>query len=98
MCIGLIVTPEGLPVAYEVFAGNRADVTTVEAMVEVLEKKYGQAQRVWVMDRGRVSEANLERLRARGALYLVGTPKSQLRQFEKELLDNDQNELPRHAR
>ena len=63
VCIGLVVTPEGLPVAYEVFAGNRADVTTVETMVELLEKKYGQAQRVWVMDRGMVSEANPSRLR-----------------------------------
>jgi hypothetical protein len=87
VCIGLVVTPEGLPVAYEVFAGNRTDVTTVEAMVELLEKKYGQAQRVWVLDRGMVSEANLTWLRERGALYLVGTPKSQLRQFEKALLD-----------
>jgi transposase len=87
VCIGLVVTPEGLPVAYEVFAGNRADVTTVETMVELLEQKYGQAQRVWVMDRGMVSEANLARLRERGALYLVGTPKSQLRQYEKELLE-----------
>jgi len=86
VCIGLVVTPEGLPVAYEVFAGNRADVTTVAAMVELLEKKYGQAKRVWVMDRGMVSEANLTWLRERGALYLVGTPKSQLRQFEKALL------------
>lgn len=87
VCIGLVVTPEGLPVAYEVFAGNRADVTTVAAMVELLEEKYGQAQRVWVLDRGMVSEANLTWLRERGALYLVGTPKSQLRQFEKALLD-----------
>jgi transposase len=87
VCIGLVVTPEGLPVAYEVFAGNRADVTTVTAMVELLERKYGQAQRVWVMDRGMVSEVNLAWLRERGALYLVGTPKSQLRQFEKQLLE-----------
>jgi transposase len=87
VCIGLVVTPEGLPVAYEVFAGNRTDVTTVEAMVRLLEQKYGQAQRVWVMDRGMVSEANLAWLRQRGALYLVGTPKSQLRQFEKALLE-----------
>lgn len=87
VCIGLVVTPEGLPVAYEVFAGNRADVTTVDAMVELLETKYGQAQRVWVMDRGMVSEANLARLRERGALYLVGTPKSQLRRFAQALLD-----------
>jgi len=87
VCLGLVVTPEGLPIAYEVFDGNRADVTTLEAMVQLLEDKYGQAQRVWVFDRGIVSEENLAWLRARGAQYLVGTPKRQLRQFEKALLD-----------
>jgi hypothetical protein len=51
-CIGLVVTPEGLPIAYEVFAGNRADVTTLEDIVKLMEDKYGQARRVWVMDRG----------------------------------------------
>ena len=63
--LGLVVTPEGLPIGYEVFAGNTADVTTVEEMIELMEKKYGQAQRVWVMDRGMVSEENIEFLRAR---------------------------------
>jgi len=87
VCSGLVVTPAGLPVADEVFAGHRADVTTVTAMVELLEQKYGQAQRVWAMDRGMVSEANLAWLREREALYLVGTPQSQLRQFEKPLLE-----------
>lgn len=87
VCIGLVVSPEGLPLAYEVFAGNRNDVTTVEEMITLMEAKYGQAQRVWVMDRGMVSEENLEFLRQRGAQYIVGTPKAQLRQFEKELLD-----------
>lgn len=85
--IGLVVTPEGLPLGYEVFAGNRADVTTVEAMVRMMEQKYGRAQRIWVMDRGMVSEENLDFLRARGARYLVGTPKRQLRQFEARLLE-----------
>jgi transposase len=87
VCIGLVVTPEGLPVAYEVFAGNRADVTTVEEMVTVMEQKYGKAGRVWVMDRGMVSEQNLSWMRERGAKYLVGTPKRQLREFEKQLLE-----------
>src|SRR4029077_2130217 len=72
--LGLVVTPDGLPIGYEVFAGNTADVTTVEAMIELMEKKYGQARRVWVMDRGMVSEENIEFLRERGARYLVGTP------------------------
>lgn len=89
VCIGLVVTPEGLPLAYEVFIGNLADVTTVKEIVEAMEKKYGVAQRIWILDRGMVSEENIEFLRAKGARYIVGTPKSQLRQFEKELLDSE---------
>ena len=57
--------PEGLPIGYEIFAGNTADVTTVEEMVELMEEKYGQAQRIWVMDRGMISEENIEFLRER---------------------------------
>jgi transposase len=87
VCIALVVTPEGLPLAYEVFDGNRADVTTVEEIMEVMREKYGQARRTWVMDRGMVSEDNLDTLRAAGASYLVGTPKSMLRQFERALLE-----------
>ncbi len=87
VCIGLVVTPEGLPLAYEVFAGNRADVTTVEDIVDLMEAKYGRAERIWAMDRGMTSEDNLDYLRERGALYIVGTPKGQLRQFERELLE-----------
>jgi transposase len=89
VCIGLVVTPEGLPVGYEVFAGNRADVTTVEAIVTAMEEKYGQAERVWVLDRGMVSEENLEFLRARKAHYLVGTPKAQLRRYQQALLEKE---------
>ena len=87
--IGLVVTPEGLPIGYELFAGNTADVTTVEAMVELMEKKYGQAKRIWVMDRGMISEDNLDFLRTRQARYLVGTLKSQLKQFETQLLEKE---------
>jgi hypothetical protein len=87
VCIGLVVTREGLPVGYEVFAGNRNDVTTLEEIVKLMEEKYGKANRVWVTDRGIVSEDNLEFLRKRGARYLVGTPKSLLRRHESELLD-----------
>ena len=87
VCIGLVVTPEGLPLAYEVFDGNRADVTTVEEIIEVMEKKYGKARRTFVMDRGMVSEENLKMLRKRGATYLVGTPKAMLKQFERHLLE-----------
>jgi len=87
VCIGLVVSPEGLPLAYEVFAGNRNDVTTVEDIITRMEDKYGQAKRIWVMDRGMVSEDNIEFLRERNAQYIVGTPKAQLRQFEAALLD-----------
>jgi len=87
VCIGLVVSPEGLPVGYEVFAGNRNDVTTLEEMVELMEQKYGQAKRVWVMDRGIASKKNLQWLRERGAHYLVGTPKKHLKKFEAALLD-----------
>jgi transposase len=88
VCIGLVVSPEGLPLAYEVFAGNRNDVTTVEEIITVMEEKYGQARRIWVMDRGMVSEENIEFLRQRQAQYIVGTPKAQLRRFEAALLDH----------
>ena len=87
--IGLVVTLEGLPIGYEIFAGNTADVTTVEEMVQRMEEKYGQAQRIWVMDGGMISEDNIEFLRQRKAHYLVGTPKSQLKQFEAQLLEKE---------
>lgn len=86
VCIGLVTSREGLPLAFEVFDGNRADVTTTEEMVLIMESKYGKANRIWVMDRGLVSEENIEFMRERGAIYIVGTPKFMLRKFEKELL------------
>jgi len=85
VCIGLVVNAEGLPVGYEVFDGNRRDVTTLEEMVELMEDKYGKARRVWVLDRGFVSEENLDFLHERGAQYIVGTPRAVLKAFEKEL-------------
>ena len=87
VCIGLVCSPEGLPLAYEVFDGNRNDVTTVEEIVRLMEEKYGQAERVWVMDRGMVSEHNLEWLRGRGAFYIVGAKRGELRRHEGSLLD-----------
>ncbi len=87
VCIGLVCTPEGLPLSFEVFPGNRADVTTVEEIVTAMETKFGTAERIWVMDRGMVSEANIAFLRARKARYLVGTPKSWLRHHEATLLE-----------
>ena len=85
--IALIVNVEGFPLSYETFDGNRADVTTVEAVLRMVERKYGKARRVWVFDRGIVSEENLAALRKRAGQYLVGTPRSKLRQFEKPLLE-----------
>jgi transposase len=86
--LGLVVTPEGLPVGYEVFSGNRADVTTVEDMVELMETQYGKPKRIWVLDRGMIREENIDFLRERQARYIVGTPKSQLKKFQAHLLED----------
>lgn len=91
--VALVVSAEGFPLCYEVFEGNRRDVTTLEEVVETIETKYGFKGRVWVFDRGIVSEENLEKLRQRGAAYLVGTPKSRLKDFEKELLHGKWEEI-----
>ncbi|MFH1124021.1 MAG: IS1634 family transposase [Pseudomonadota bacterium] len=93
VCIGLVTSREGLPVAFEVFEGNRPDVTTTQEMVEIMEAKYGKANRVWVLDRGLVSEDNLEYLQSTGARYLVGTPKSMLKKFEHQLLEQSWEEV-----
>jgi transposase len=87
--IALIVTEEGFPVGYEVFEGNRSDSKSVQEMVLAVEQKHGRAQRVWVMDRGCVSEANLAFLREHGGQYIVGTPKAMLRRFEKHLSEGN---------
>lgn len=89
VCIALVVTTDGIPLGYEVFAGNRQDSTTVEEIVTSMERKHGQANRIWVMDRGMVSENNLEFLRTRGGRYIVGTPKSLLRKFEQQLVEQN---------
>src|SRR5437588_2423216 len=89
MVIALIVNSEGFPFSYETFDGNRADVSTMETILRMVERKYGQARRIWVMDRGIVSEENLAAIRKRGGQYLVGTPRSQMKQFEAELLKDD---------
>ncbi|HZD51760.1 MAG TPA: IS1634 family transposase [Woeseiaceae bacterium] len=85
--IALIVNAEGFPLSYETFDGNRSDVTTLEAVLRMVERKYGKARRIWVFDRGMVSEENLAALRRRGGQYLVGTPRAKLKQFEKALLE-----------
>lgn len=89
VCIGLAVSREGMPFGYEVFAGNTADVKSLQGMVETMEGKYGKSNRIWVVDRGMVSKINLEFLRQEGRRYIVGTPKSQLKSFERELVGKE---------
>ena len=86
VCIGLVVSKCGMPLGYEVFAGNRVDVTTLQEIVTTMERRYGQADRIWVTDRGMVSADNIAFLKQSGRRYIVGTPKSMLKQFERELL------------
>jgi transposase len=89
VCIGLVVSRCGMPLGYEVFAGNTADVTTVEHIVTTMESRYGQSDRIWVMDRGMVSEENIEFLKKEGRRYILGTTKSHLKKFEQPLLEED---------
>lgn len=87
--IALVVSREGMPLGYEQFAGNRADVTTVKEIVEKIESQYGKADRIWVMDRGMVSEKTVEFLGAEGRRYIVGGQRGQLRQFQEELASEE---------
>ena len=84
--LAVIVTPEGFPLSYELLPGNVRDAATLDGALAALERKHGRARRIWVFDRGVVSEANLEQLRQRGAQYVVGTPRHQLKQYEQQLL------------
>ena len=86
--IALVVTPEGLPLAYEVLAGNTADSTTLRAFLAKIERQYGKARRLWCMDRGVPTEAVLEEMRSSDppVQYLVGTPKGRLNRLEQALL------------
>jgi transposase len=83
--IGLVVTRDGYPLGYEVFAGNRNDGTTVKEIVSRMEARYGREQRIWVLDRGMVSEATLDWLKARGSRYIVGTPRGRLKEFARSV-------------
>jgi transposase len=89
LVLALIVNNEGFPFSYEIFDGNRADVSTMEAILRTVERKHGKARRVWVFDRGIVSEENLTSIRRRGGQYLAGTPRSRMKEFEAELLKDD---------
>ena len=87
--IALVITPEGFPLAYEVMDGNTSDRTTLRGFLDHIEKAYGKARRVWVMDRGIPTEALLAEMRdpARQVFYLVGTPKGRVHQHERKWLD-----------
>jgi len=89
VCIGLVVTKEGIPLGYEIFEGNRHDSTTVETIINKMESLYGKSDRVWIMDRGMASAENLELLEEEGRRYIIGTSKSQLKRFEQHLLTQD---------
>jgi hypothetical protein len=92
--IALVVTPEGLPLAYEVLAGNTADSTTLRDFLDRIERQYGKARRIWVMDRGIPTEAVLDVMRQADppVCYLVGTPKGRLSRLEQDLLDKPWHE------
>jgi transposase len=89
VCIALVVSRCGMPVGYELFAGNKADVTTVKEIVNAMEQRHGKADRIWVMDRGMVSAANIEFLKEGGRRYIMGTHKTLLRKYEKQLIAPD---------
>jgi transposase len=85
--IALVVTPDGLPLAYEVLAGNTTDKTTLRGFLDKIEKMYGKARRIWVMDRGIPTEATLKEMREAGTQYLVGTPRSMLGKLDQQFAD-----------
>ena len=87
--IALVVTPDGLPLAYEVMSGNTSDKTTLREFLARIERQYGKAQRTWLMDRGIPTEAVLAEMRAADppVQYLVGTPKGRLTRLERDLVD-----------
>jgi len=92
--IALVVTPEGLPLAYEVMAGNTKDNTTLRDFLARIERQYGRARRVWVMDRGIPTEEVLKDMRSSDppVQYIVGTPKGRLTRYEKQLLEKPWHE------
>lgn len=93
VCIGLVVSREGYPLGYEVFAGNRNDATTLRQIVERMEQRYGREGRIWAVDRGMINAGNLAWLQGRGSRSIVGTPKGELKRFERELLQGTWQEI-----
>jgi hypothetical protein len=93
--VALVVTPEGLPLAYEMLPGNTADKTTLRGMLATIRRRFGAAERIWVMDRGIPTEEVLAELRATdsGVRYLVGTPKGRLTRHEAALAEQPWREV-----
>jgi transposase len=87
--IALVVTREGMPLGYEVFAGNTTDVTTVQEIVSGMESRFGKANRVWVMDRGMVSAKNIAWLNETGRRYVIGTARAELKRWSKQLAEKN---------
>lgn len=87
--VALVVTPDGLPLAYEVMQGNTSEKTTLKAFLKKIEEQYGRAKRIWVMDRGIPTEEQLREMREANppVAYLVGTPRGRLSKFEKPFLE-----------
>jgi transposase len=83
--IALVVSREGMPLGHEIFAGNTTDVTTVRQIVEKMEDRFGKVNRVWVMDRGMVSAENIAWPNATGRRYVIGTPRTELRRFARQI-------------
>jgi transposase len=93
--IALVVTPDGLPLAYEMMPGNTSDKTTLAAMIALIQKRHGKANRVWILDRGIPTEETLERMRTSTppTSYLVGTPKALLNKLEAKLTERPWQEV-----
>lgn len=89
VCIGLVVTREGIPLGYEIFPGNTADTKTYQQIITKMETQYGKADRIWCSDRGMIGKENLEFLRQEGRQYIIGTAKASLKKQEQALLSGD---------
>ncbi|MFQ5473631.1 MAG: IS1634 family transposase [Dehalococcoidia bacterium] len=89
VCVGLVVSRCGMPVGYEVFAGNRNDVTTWQEIITRMEGRYGKANRIWCGDRGMMSKENIAFMQSGNRRYIVGASKGTLKQFERQLLEDD---------
>lgn len=96
--IGLVMTPQGFPLGYEIFPGNTRDTSTLRTFLDRIESQYGKMDRVWLMDRGIPTEETLEQMRAEGAFYLVGTPKGRLTKLEQKLLQRPWHQVREQVR